>query len=75
MIISAKLIKHPRVQRCCDNCLSSIDGSVLRLYGAAEYGDKPYVLYVHPFPKKNTPCYHMDRNDPKILNALKDSIP
>ena len=72
MIISAKLIKNPRKERDCDNCRRVITGSQLRLYGSAETGDKPYILFVHPFPKsENFTCYHMDRSDPKIQKALE----
>ena len=71
MIISAKLIKNPRNERDCDNCGRAITGSHLRLYGSAHTGDKPYVLFVHPFPEQeNSTCYHMDRTDTKIQKAL-----
>lgn len=48
MIISAVIIKHPRKQRNCDNCHRPIVGEVLRLYGMADVGDKPYAVYLHP---------------------------
>lgn len=48
MIISAVLVKKPRRLRTCDLCWQTISGPVLRLYGAAQQGDKPYVLFLHP---------------------------
>jgi len=48
MIISAVIIKRPRKQRDCDNCHRPIVGEVLRLYGMAEIGDRPYAVYLHP---------------------------
>lgn len=48
MIISAVIIKRPRKERICDSCYRPIVGKVLRLYGMAEIGDKPYPVYLHP---------------------------
>jgi len=48
MIISAKIIQRPRKQRKCDNCFKPIVGETLRLYGMADVGDNPYVVYLHP---------------------------
>lgn len=48
MLISARIIKRPRVVRICENCRQAIDGAVLRLYGSADY-DPPYVVYLHPY--------------------------
>jgi len=45
MIISAKVIKKPRTKRLCSSGGDEIDGSHVRLYGAAHKGDKPYVIY------------------------------
>lgn len=53
MIISAKLVKS-RKQHNCAQCerLIPVGEKKLRLYGAAELGDRPYVIYLHP------DCYH-----------------
>ena len=64
MIISARLIEKPRdgvVHRCCE-CDKRIIGRKLRLFGYAETGDQPYVLYAHP-------SCNLD-GDPKIRAAL-----
>lgn len=45
MIISKTIIKHPRKQRKCEVCGRIIDENVVRMYGYAETGDKPYVIY------------------------------
>lgn len=47
MIISAKVIKKPRIKRVCESCHEMIEGAQLRLYGAADLADPPYVVYVH----------------------------
>jgi len=49
MIISARIIRKPRKIRKCDQCGGLITSQVLRLFGCAETGDPPYVLYLHPF--------------------------
>lgn len=48
-VISANRILKPRKQRLCDNdiCRRLMTGTQIRLYGYAELGDKPYVLYCH----------------------------
>lgn len=50
-IISANLIRNPRAWRSCASlgCQRSIrPGSpTIRLYGTAETGDPPYVVYFH----------------------------
>ena len=69
MIISARVIRKPREQRRCERCGAFIEGSQLRLYGAAESGDPPYVIYVHP----NYDClgYPVTYGDRKIEKALE----
>jgi len=47
VLISARLV-HPRKPRRCDNCGGMIVTSALRLYGACDEGDKPYVIWTHP---------------------------
>ncbi|KKN59254.1 hypothetical protein LCGC14_0543530 [marine sediment metagenome] len=69
MIISASIIKRPCKVRQCENCHSPIDGKQLRLYGAAETSDPPYVIYIHPHK-----CLHvnpLDNSD--IKEALSRS--
>lgn len=48
MLISATIIKRPRKKRGCSGCLKVIDGPQLRLYGAADMGERPYAMYIHP---------------------------
>lgn len=48
MIISANVINRPRRVRNCEHCGQPIAGATLRLYGAAQTGDKPYTIYLHP---------------------------
>jgi hypothetical protein len=60
MIISAKIITPRSFRRCCW-CGGIITRSALRLYGAAERGDPPYVVYMHPSCTQD--------NDPKIVRA------
>jgi hypothetical protein len=55
MLISARVIKHPRKQRRCENCEKWMNGEQVRLYGAAEKQDPPYVIYVHPECCANSP--------------------
>ena len=49
MIISAKIIKNPYTDRFCETsrCRGKlpINGEHVRLYGYANRGDKPYVIY------------------------------
>lgn len=47
MIISAKIINKPRKVRECAVCGYAMNFSQLRLFGSAESGDRPYVIYVH----------------------------
>ena len=64
MIISARLILKPRADyHRCGQCRYSISGPKLRLFGYAETGDPPYVIYVHPG--------HTWDPDPKITAALE----
>ncbi len=51
MIISANIVWKPRKLRRCDGCGKLIRGSAIRLYGAADRGDKPYAIYCHPTPE------------------------
>jgi hypothetical protein len=60
MLISARIVK-PRRFRVCEECKGMIVTKALRLYGAAESGDKPYVVWTHP------DCTVW--SDPKILKA------
>lgn len=60
MLISARMVK-PRKFRVCEMCEGMIVTQALRLYGAAESCDKPYVIWIHP------EC--TDWSDPKILKA------
>ncbi len=65
MIISAKVIRRNRKQRPCGHCSRIIipGDPALRLYGAAETGDKPWAMYLHP-----NCC--TDKLDAKIKAAL-----
>ena len=63
MIISAKIIKNPRKIRRCAGCGKKINGTTMRLYGAAEHGDPPYTVYFH------LEC--CDYRHRKVLDALK----
>ncbi|MFA5186751.1 MAG: hypothetical protein WC551_09765 [Patescibacteria group bacterium] len=63
MIISARVINNPIIQRTCEFCDQAIDGPQLRLYGAAEKRDPPFVVYRH------LNCPHGD--DPKIEKAIE----
>ncbi len=49
MIIAANLILNARTERQCESCHGYLGKEQLRLYGAADYSDKPYVIYVHPY--------------------------
>ena len=48
MIISVEAIKKPRTSRKCDACCKCIVGSAIRMYGAADRGDRPYRIHVCP---------------------------
>ena len=69
MLIAAKLIKKSKVIRKCGECGSFIEpgSSALRLYGMAEDGDPPYIIFIHSHT-----CRYGDRVDPKILAALTE---
>ncbi|PKN92982.1 MAG: hypothetical protein CVU44_11160 [Chloroflexi bacterium HGW-Chloroflexi-6] len=45
--LSLRIIKKPRRFRRCDTCGKGINGETIRLYGMAEYGDKPYNVFLH----------------------------
>ena len=66
MLISASIIKRPRRVRVCDLCEVMIVQNALRLYGSAETGDKPYVMWLHP------EC--TDWQDPKVLRAKRVTV-
>lgn len=65
MIISAKIIKNPRTERICECYLCNggkvIEGEQVRLYGCAETGDKPFVMYA---------CLASTKDNPDIQEAL-----
>jgi hypothetical protein len=67
MLISATVIRKPRRNRRCEICSKFIGPQpTLRLYGAAETGDKPYLLWFH------VPCaQNWTGFDPKITAALQ----
>lgn len=46
-ILSVRVVKNPRISRRCDNCYKRISGETIRLYGMADYGDKPYNVFLH----------------------------
>lgn len=48
-VIGQHLIKKPRTARMCHRCGRPMAAGTpqLRLYGAAEPGDKPYTIYTH----------------------------
>lgn len=50
MIISVTVVRKPRKDRTCEgiHCVDphSIEGPAVRLYGCAEPGDPPYVIWV-----------------------------
>ena len=62
MIISARIVNVRRgTFRICEVCEGMIATKAMRLYGAADSGDKPYVIWLHPG------C--TEYNDPKIVKA------
>ena len=63
MLISASIIRKPRVKRLCSCCNKKIEGPTLRMYGAAFRDDHPYVIYQHP------ECSKWDH--PKVIKAKK----
>jgi hypothetical protein len=48
MIISAKAVLRPRAERRCPVCAERIAGPLVDMFGAAERGNRPFHLYVHP---------------------------
>lgn len=51
MLIALKIIEKPRKQRRCASLICDhklITGKQVRIFGAAEQGDKPYAMYTHP---------------------------
>jgi len=66
MIISANVIKNPRKNRYCENCGELIDGEHVRIYGCAEKGDTPYVIYEDKYCAKKG-------NEKKIMAAIHAS--
>lgn len=68
MILSARLIQKPREIRDCGECGCLIDGKQLRLYGMAEYGDKPFTLYYHPYACTDMPS---PMDNPKVKEKLR----
>ena len=49
MILSAKIVKDPQEIKHCEVCGWPIFSRMLKLYGYAEEGDKPYNLFYHHF--------------------------
>lgn len=47
MIISKKIIRHPRVAHKCADCGRRITGPKMRLYGSADRWDPKYTIYLH----------------------------
>ena len=47
MILSLRIIKKPRKERRCDECGRYMTGEHIRLYGMADYGDKPGGSFFH----------------------------
>lgn len=64
-VISAVIIKKPRVRRRCENCprIIEIGEPTLRMYGMARFGDRPYTIYLHPV------CAHT--TDKKVVEARR----
>ena len=50
MIIKLRKVKRTRVNRDCYECYLQIAAGEpsIYLFGAAEYGDKPYSIWIHP---------------------------
>lgn len=66
MIISAKVIRKPESRVYCATCNQIIRGAHLRLFGAAERYDRPYVL------RQCMPCAGHSK-EPKIIRARLDA--
>lgn len=61
MLISATAVRAPRLEHVCCECRKRISGPHLRMYGAADEADPPFVLRVH------AECSTWDH--PKVLAA------
>ena len=50
MIIKLRLVNRTRKHRDCASCSLQITAGEpsIYLFGAAEYGDKPYSIWIHP---------------------------
>jgi hypothetical protein len=72
MILSARLIQHTRTTRYCGHCGRPIwpGERVLRLYGMADLGDKPYPLYFHPQIEEVDELRACAPDHPKVRTAL-----
>lgn len=46
MLISAKKIKHPRIQYRCSDCNGEISGEYIIVFGYAHSGENPFTLKV-----------------------------
>jgi hypothetical protein len=64
VIISARMVK-PRKVRRCEHCGGMIVTRALRVYGAAERWDPPYVVWLHP-----DCCESSDRKIQAALETL-----
>jgi hypothetical protein len=63
VIISANVVRTRKPRRCW-NCSHLITTLAIRLYGHAEDGNPPYVVWSHP------ECVS-DVNNPKIAKVLE----
>jgi hypothetical protein len=68
MIISAKVINHPRKIRDCVVCTLPMNFRQVRIYGAAERSDPPYVIYTHVH------CATWDKEIVRKLQAVEQSV-
>ena len=81
MILSAKWIKKPRKVYQCEDCKCQIGDAHLYLYGACDYGDKPYGIRfckgctIKIVEATVTPTTeHRTRDNQKILDAVKGHV-
>jgi hypothetical protein len=70
MVLSARFVKQPKLDRSikCDHCIRPITAALIRLYGMAHEGEKPYTLRFH------VECVAQIGDisqEPKIAAALK----
>lgn len=65
MIISAWIIKRPRRLRWCATCHLPARFNPMRLYGCANRGEPPYVIYLCEECAERAA-----KDDAKILNAI-----